>query len=230
MAISATMSAYSLYNYDATLFDELHLPDGVDKDTIIENFLTDSIELELLYPEPETFKAIIGIWSRKRIDTWNHFYKLLNDTDYNPIWNVDGTVSSTYGKRETDLTSDPVTTSENLGKTHSTAKTGERNGTNSSKVSAYNSNDLVPASGSESHEDSAIDEANTDAIENVYNAGKQHSNSQQKEVTDTVTRTGNIGVTTTQSMINEELELRNKYNIYDYIVNDMIKRFCLLVY
>ena len=40
---------------------------------------------------------------------------------------------------------------------------------------------------------------------------------------------GNIGVTTTQQMINEQREVV-KFNISDYIIESFIKRFCLLVY
>lgn len=40
---------------------------------------------------------------------------------------------------------------------------------------------------------------------------------------------GNIGVTTTQQMIESEREV-SKFNIYDYITGDFINRFCLEVY
>lgn len=40
---------------------------------------------------------------------------------------------------------------------------------------------------------------------------------------------GNIGVTTTQQMINEQREVV-KFNISDYIIESFIKRFCVLVY
>lgn len=40
---------------------------------------------------------------------------------------------------------------------------------------------------------------------------------------------GNIGVTTTQSMINEQREVV-KFNIYDYIIEEFKQRFCIMVY
>lgn len=224
------MSYYGLYTFDDTIFDELHLPAGVDRDTIIENFISDSIELETLYSDPETFKAMLGIWSKKRLDTWNAYYKVLNDTEYNPIWNIDGTVTSKYGERKTDLNSDPVTTTENLGNTHAVSNVGTRISETANKVSAYNSEALTNAGAVETNQHSAVDESTTDAVSNNYTAGKQHSDSTQKAVVDTIERKGNIGVTTTQRMINEELDLRDRHNIYEYIVKDMIKRFCILVY
>lgn len=41
---------------------------------------------------------------------------------------------------------------------------------------------------------------------------------------------GNIGVTTNQSMIRQEIEMRTKYNLYEIIVNDFVNKFCVGVY
>lgn len=41
---------------------------------------------------------------------------------------------------------------------------------------------------------------------------------------------GNIGVTTTQKMIEEEMELRTKYNLYDMISMSFRSNFCIMVY
>ena len=46
----------------------------------------------------------------------------------------------------------------------------------------------------------------------------------------TNTRGGNIGVTMTQQMLERELDIRPKLNIYNYIIQDFKQRFCLLVY
>lgn len=41
---------------------------------------------------------------------------------------------------------------------------------------------------------------------------------------------GNIGVTTTQRMMQSELDLDNRMNVYDFIATDFKKRFCIMVY
>lgn len=46
----------------------------------------------------------------------------------------------------------------------------------------------------------------------------------------TRTRGGNIGVTMTQQMLNADLDLLNRLNPYQYIVDSFKRRFCLLVY
>lgn len=41
---------------------------------------------------------------------------------------------------------------------------------------------------------------------------------------------GNIGVTTSQAMLTEEIKLRSSYDIYNLITAEFKKRFCLAVY
>ena len=45
-----------------------------------------------------------------------------------------------------------------------------------------------------------------------------------------LTRHGNIGVTTSQQMLQSEIDLRNKYNFYDNVMDDVDSIMCLLVY
>ena len=49
-------------------------------------------------------------------------------------------------------------------------------------------------------------------------------------ITRTKTRGGNIGVTMSQQLLEKELEVRPKLNIYRYITEDFKNRFCLLIY
>ena len=41
---------------------------------------------------------------------------------------------------------------------------------------------------------------------------------------------GNVGIYSFSKLISEEMELREKYNIYDLIIKDFKLRFCILVY
>ena len=49
-------------------------------------------------------------------------------------------------------------------------------------------------------------------------------------ITRTRRETGNIGVTTSQEMLEAEVNLRREFNIYDFITEDFKSRFCLGVY
>ena len=58
----ATLSLLGLYQYDNTIFNELVLPEGMDKQLYINNLLMETAELEVLFSNPVTMRSVIGIW------------------------------------------------------------------------------------------------------------------------------------------------------------------------
>lgn len=67
--------------------------------------------------------------------------------------------------------------------------------------------------------------------ESFRNQSKQDaSGTDSGTITRTRRETGNIGVTTSQQMLTEEINLRREFNIYDFITEDFKSRFCLGVY
>ena len=129
--MGATLSILGLYAYDSSLFDRLVLPEKVDKDTLIENIISECAEFEVLYSDPEYMKYAIGVWSNKELPTW---YRVLNtsELEYNPLYNVDATE---YTKETRALLSSEEgvnTTSSN-----STSNTSE-NGSNDTTSSGTN--------------------------------------------------------------------------------------------
>ena len=91
----ATMSILGLHNFtNGAVWDELTLPEGIDRDTVIGNILLDCAELEVIYPDPDIMTSAIGLWSAAERDSWKKLYET-TQFDYNPIWNKDGTVTET---------------------------------------------------------------------------------------------------------------------------------------
>lgn len=134
----ATMTTYGLYNYDPTLFDKLRVPQGIDKQTVINQIILDTWELELLYPTPNFLKAAIGFWSDTNQDIWQKLWDS-EHFDYNPIWNVDGDVyedGTAFKNRagnnsETGLGSETQTGTDYRNKAGNNAETGSGSETES---------------------------------------------------------------------------------------------------
>lgn len=175
--MQAWISLMGLYKWNNNIFDHFSLPSQVDKDTLTTMMLAEFAELEILYPDPETFDTILQVWSRSRLPAWQKLADALEE-HYDPLWNKDGTVTETT--------------------------TGSGNTSQKLQVSAFNSDTL---------HDSQASSGNSSG-------------------TSTTTRreTGNIGVTTSQQMLSEEVELRSKYDIYHLIMAEFKRRFCLMVY
>ena len=88
--MSATMSLLGLYQKNNNLFIELELPKGIERDTVVDNLLMETAELEVLFTNPLFMQAAIGTWSSKELPVWQKLY----DTTllkYNPIQNYDRT-------------------------------------------------------------------------------------------------------------------------------------------
>lgn len=252
------MDLIGLYNYDQTLLDSLVLPEDLEdkRDTIKENILLETAERELIYPDATFLKYAIGVWSAKQSPIWDELYKT-TQYEYNPIWNVDGTVVEDRDLEGTDyLTDDHTTTrthTDTITRTHTDTLTRTHNdtlttthgagSTNTHSVYGFNSSTEAPAdkdttttngTDSDAHTGTiadahtgAITDAHTGAITDKDTGTRKHDTSDSGTVT--TTRTGNIGVTSTQSLIQEQREVV-KLNIIDVIIKDFADRFCLKVY
>lgn len=103
---SAKMTLIGLTKFDNSLFDDLVLPDGIDKDLFINSLLLKGGEFELLYPDPEFMRYSIAVWSRKWYRTFSEWLKG-TEAEWNPIYNYDRFEESedkdnkTYGNKTT---------------------------------------------------------------------------------------------------------------------------------
>ena len=76
------------YNYDPDIFTKLDLPDGLDRETVINNILLRCGESPILYDNPDFIKLMIGTWSKKWKPSFERMITAL-DEEYNPLHNFD---------------------------------------------------------------------------------------------------------------------------------------------
>lgn len=213
---SDTLSILGLYNYDNTIFDLLTIPEGLDKTTLIKSICAELADMELLYPNPEVMKDLIGVWS---VGCQYEWAKLLESMsfEYNPIDNYDRTETRTLTSQGTGSGTDGGSDSLSTSKQH----TGQEQDTG--KVTAFNSGNLADKNQS-TGTSSATD---TETASTQYGKTKQETFS--KSDSETIRAHGNIGVTTTMQMIREQRDIV-KFNLYDIITEEFKLRFCILVY
>jgi len=189
-----------LYQFDSSIFNVMALPDGVDRDIVTAQLLTECAELEIMLPDPDVFKTSLKYWSQSQLPIWTKLYES-TQFEYNPIWNKDGTITET---RELDKTD---TETRNLASSANTTTTG--------RVAGYNSNTLQTQDQAEAHGTGTDTGTVTDVTDH--------------NETITRTETGNIGVTSTQSLIKEQRDVV-QFDIYKYIVQSFKSMYCLGVY
>lgn len=205
----ATLSIVGLYNWDDTIFEDMVLPNGIDKDEIIEDILFQCAELEIVYPDCGIMKQAIATWSKEELFKWNKIQKLA-ELEYNPIEN--------YDRMETETINDSkATTAENTTVANS-ADTGKNKTTNS--VTGYNTS-------------AAVTDTVTDFESENKNSGISTGKGSTQETGNIIrnNRThGNIGVTAPYQMILGDLSVYDSINLYQIIPVDFKLRFCIQVY
>lgn len=117
MFLRSSLSILGMYQFDNTLFDDITIPEGIDKQTMIDTIIFNCAELEVIYTDPDILKYAITSWVVAEYKIWEKMLYTVN-VDYNPIWNVDADI-----KRTTDRNID---------------RSGESSAVNS--VKGYNSN------------------------------------------------------------------------------------------
>ena len=236
-----TVGFYQYMNaYNNDLFGLLNLPPGIDKDTLVNNIMLRGGEFEVVYSNPDFYKSAIGIWSNKNYRTFEKWINALN-IDYNPLENYDRMEEwSDVGSRTNTGTVSDSGTITNTG-TQSTEATGKDNfkgsgnSTSSDEISAYNSNSFQNDKKNTTNSSNSSETNTTNRNTRTDNLSESNSNTRtdnlsEKTNSDRKGRAhGNIGVTTSQQMLQSELDIA-KWNIYEQITDLFLSEFCIMVY
>lgn len=196
----------ALLAYDNTLFDNFTAPTDpegtpVDLDLIINTILYKYGDAPLFTPNPAVMKFYIGEWSERRQPLWNRFYKAVLE-EYDPISNYD----------RTEKTSDylthghTVTTDDDL-----TAGTSVENQISADNASTYQPDSKAINSGKDQRD---ISEKHTGIDKRDYDSHVF----------------GNIGVTTSQQMLQSELDIIPELDLIEFIADDFHSEFNLMLY
>lgn len=183
-----------------SIFDKLILPEGIDKDLLVDSILLRAGEFEVLYSNPDFMTDAVRVWSGKYLRTFTKWLAALN-IEYNPLENYD---------RLEDWTDDTINTG-----TTTDQNTGHGTMNSENKTSAFDSNTYQPhdlTSSATTNDTNSV--TNVNATNNTHRVGRAH---------------GNIGVTTSQQMLTSELEVA-VWSLYEHIADLFVSEFCLMVY
>lgn len=231
------ITLYGMIQYDKTLFDGVVLPDGLNRDILINEIISRSGDLFPYYQSLPMLKINISYWFLRRRYDFEQMYKALTAT-YNPIenYNRHETSSRNYTNSGRDVTErkyKDVNRREDT-TTLGTQTTTISGGESTEYVSAYNTNEYANrnktdnssnGTTSNSGEDKYVNSTNTSADDNsIVNYGAA------RDETELLRAHGNIGVTTNQEMISAEEEMRTKYDLYAMIAELFEREFIVQIY
>lgn len=227
----ATLSFNGLLAEYPELFDDLKVPNSVSKETVCNQLLFDTMELEVLYADGPTMRRALGVYSETMLPSWTRYadalgleYDALSSDDRtrttDHTGNSGGTINRTIGVNGTTTRAPNLTT------------TGQNNGSDSTTrdVTGFDSGTLQTAERSTTAlgtgntiTSSGTDTTTTDQTTSDNNTSELHDG-----YNDTMTEKGRAG-RDPQDLISKELTLAME-NAVHKIVTDIRANFCLLVY
>lgn len=201
---SAKITLFGMYKWmqinDDDLFAGLDVPTGIDKQTLINTILTNGGEFETLYADADFMKDMIGLWSDKWQRTMQKWVEALS-IDYNPLENYDRMEEWSDNKLEHAVAAD------------ASNQSGSGNVTN--QKSAFD------GTGYQNHDkaDSTSNGTNNATTNTIAQGSSTHGGRTH----------GNIGVTTSQQMLQAQLDVV-RFNLYNEIADVFLMELCIYTY
>ena len=220
----ATTGLLDLLYFDDTIMDFFTVPEGIDRQLALDTIYQRCGLTPLYHPDPAWLKFYIGRWCSKNKKTWEERYTTTIQ-DYNPSYNYDRTEETTDTRSGTRKLSED--TSSNTRQNGDTSITDSSSDTSEHTTSADNSDNYEPGyKDVSSREDTQASESSS----RVDMTGDRAVDETTGETyTHKMRAYGNIGVTTTQDMLDAQRKIV-RYNIYDEIADSFKEEFCLYIY
>lgn len=200
-----------MYNWDNSLLSQIG--QGVSEQinpTLLQNYILYRYgDYGVITTDVDFLKLSINNWCMINTEKWQNLFAT-TQYDYNPIYNYDRSEEVT----ETINTSDNTTTEKNG--TNTNTNSSNQSGTGQTSKAAFNavtSATMQPVENSQNNQEISGNSSDT------YNDKTTYENTGSNTRTLNTKTQGNIGVTTTQEMIQAERDIL-QYNLYTVIADE----------
>lgn len=219
------LTLMGLHNYsDGKLWDDLTLPEGLDKDAFINEVLRQGAEFPLLYPDYDYMKYQVKAFSTKWQKTFEKWLAMYN-AEYEPLFNVDVKTTTT----EDVYDEDNELKHEGLRRdVHNDASSQARNDSkNQLNKAAYDASNFQPV------ESTSISGLNSLSSSEFASESESHSESNSHSYEHSMTmeeyKRGNQGITMSQEMWLAETNMWY-WNIYQHMAEIFVTEYCICLY
>lgn len=201
-----TVTFQGLYAWDNDLFDACYFPSSLDGDVIVQAVITLGVDRCVIYANPEVMKIALSCYTQMKMPAWQKMADAMA-IPYDPLENYDRHEEGSYAD----------THSGSLAQTGTEKVTGTE--TSETSVSAYDTSGYSPRAKEVRTPNTTrtpnLTETDTRAITRTFTNYRIH---------------GNIGVTTSQQMLESEMQLAAKWNLEEMIARDILNEFTFGVY
>ena len=207
------LTIMGLHNYSGgELWENLRLPEGIDRDSFINEVLRQSAEFSLLYPDYEFMKVQIGIFSNKWYHTFEKWLAMYN-AQYEPLYNVDVTTTTT-DEIEDNGTEDKHRSGQGTSQ-------GRNQSLDDKSKAAFDASTYQPT-----ERDSL---STSTSLSTSEMASESNSNSWEHSQTTEEYKRGNFGMTMSQELWLAEVNMWY-WNMYQHMAEIFVTEYCICVY
>lgn len=207
------LTLIGLHNYsNGAIWEDIELPEGIEKELLINEILKQNGEFCLIYPDQDFLKLQIKMFFKKWYTSFEKWIYVLNE-EYEPLFNVDVRTSFTEEGENHEEGSKSTTASA----------TGTVNGTstNIESKAAFDSSTFQNTLKDEGTSGTTSTQGSNSSDDTTGDSTHAISTEEYKR--------GNQGITQSQEMVLAELNVR-KFNLYDQIADIFAGEFCITVY
>lgn len=223
------LTLIGIHNYtNGAIWDDIELPEGLDKDILVNEILRRNGEFPVVWPDADFLKIQIDFFFKK----WNHNFSRWVEAankEYEALYNVDVTTTTT---EEGTNEANSATSGQNNGtinRSGLSTSNGTSGNTSTESKAAYDSNTFqntkqIVDSGSTSLSTSETGSETSSAT----NSESMTSNSEHEILTEEYKR-GNQGITMSQELLLAEYNVW-LFNLYNQIADIFANEFCVCIY
>lgn len=236
-----------------------NVPATINPDNVINEILMITQDMEVVYTDPYFFKLAVDSWVRTSCGIWEHLYETTQYEynpiyNYDRTEEYTDTKTVTGTNKETNSGNDRIEERGQNSVEESTSESATKNitigvdihsneneytaGFNSNSPSANTPRSQKDVNGDEDTTSDETDEITgskttegTDSKTTINTSGltRNGESTGNETFTHSARLYGNIGVTTTQQMIEQERTIA-EFNIIEYIARSFKNKFCIMVY
>lgn len=219
------LTLIGLNNYtEGAIWANLELPEGINKELLINEIIKKGGEFCTLYPDPDFLKVQIQLWSKKwyhNFDRWVRAYNF----EYEALYNLDVKSTITEEGENHDLGSKSSSDSRSISGSSSSSSNGSNS--NEHKKAAYDSSYPVPTEKDDGYNSLSTSGNTTES--NIGSGKEDTKNDATHKIVTEEYRRGNQGITMSQEMLLAEMNAWY-WNLYDHIADIFVNEFCVCLY
>lgn len=216
-----TLSGIESYwnEHGQSLFGDVLIPEGIDRETLTAFIISRAGDFSVIDFDPEYMMKKTDLWFKANYDDFNRWLQAFM-AQYDPLFD--------YYRQEdeshTDHAAGVVNAENTITGSSTTNSSSSSSGDVEDKTSAYNSVTYSPEHKTESSDSGSTNSTGSNTSRSSgSNYDTRKSNGEYHKTIKG--RNGKI-----QDLIKDEMEMREKYNIYDMISTLYIREFCLPIY